>query len=453
MTSEMHLEANVAKATGPTLERTTRRHFLKGSAAIAGAALSVPLAVERSAHAGGSGAIRIGLVGCGGRGTKAAINAMNSGRDVRLVAVADLFGEHLESSLAEAKKAKPEQVDVAPERRFLGFDAYRKLIACGVDAVIIAVASHFHPEMLKAAIDAGKHVFCEKPHGIDVPGVKLSLSVSERATEKGLSIVSGLCWRYDPGVRETVKRIRDGAIGDILTIQETYVSQPYGVCERAAGWSELEYQLKNWYHFNWLSGDQTAQQLIHSLDKSSWVLGDVPPVKVWGLGGRQVCVEPKYGDQYDHHAVVFDYSNGVRVFGLTRDMPDCYRDTSDVVFGTKGRASLIEHRIEGEKSWTYDGPKADKYDVEHQVLFDAIRSGKPVNDGHSMCLSSLLAVAAQIACYSGQILSWDDVLKSRRSFALERYGWDVTPPVLPAADGRYSSAMPGKEELTRWQIG
>lgn len=429
----------------------SRRSFLRAS----GAALGCAVASGRApaVHARGEGAIRIGLIGCGGRGTKAAANAMNSGPDVRLVALADLFPERIEASLTELRAAKPDQVDVPPERRFLGFDAYKGLIGSGVDAVLIAAASHFHPEMLRAAVEAGKHVFCEKPHGIDVPGVQVSLAACEEAKRKGLSVVSGLCWRYDLGVQETVKRIRDGAIGDVVAIQETYASQPYGVEERKPGWSELEYQIRNWYHFNWLSGDQTAQQLIHSMDKASWVLGDAPPLKVWGMGGRQACIDPKYGDQYDHHAVVYEYPRGVRVFGLTRDMADCYREVSDYVIGTKGRASLIEHRIEGETNWKYGGPLPDKYDVEHQVLFDAIRSGRPVNDGAFLCLSTLLAVAAQIACYSGQAVTWAQVLRSRRSFALPRYGWDVEPPVRPGPDGRYPSAVPGREEFARWQIG
>lgn len=446
------LRAEPAPASAPS-----RRRFLKASAsasvAAAAAAMGSPLPLERSAHAAGSDAIRIGLIGCGGRGTKAAINAMNAGKDVRLVALAELFAEHLDESLAELTKARPDQVDVPPHRRFLGFDAYRQLIASGVDVVLIAAASHFHPRMLRDSVDAGKHVFCEKPHGIDVPGVQASLAASEEARRRGLCLVSGLCWRYDPGVRETVRRVRDGAIGDVVAIQETYVSAPYGIRERRAGWSEMEYQLRNWYHFNWLSGDQTSQQLIHSLDKASWVLGDVPPLKVWGLGGRQVCIEERYGDQYDHHAVVFEYPSGVRVFGFTRDMPDCYRETSDIVFGTKGRASLMEGRIDGETRWSYGGPKGGMYDIEHAELFAAIRRGEAVNDGRSMCLSSLLAVASQVACYTGQLIGWDELLGSKRTFALERYGLDVEPPVRRGPDGVYPSAMPGKDELARWRIG
>ena len=206
----------------------------------------------------------------------------------------------------------------------------------------------------------------------------------------------------------------------------------------------MQFQMQDWYHFNWLSGDQTAQQLIHSLDKASWALGDVPPVKAWGMGGRQVCVEPKYGDQFDHHAVVFEYANGVRVFGYTRDMLGCYNETSDVILGTKGRA-LMPHtpRIEGEKPWRYKGKPANMYDVEHQELFDAIRAGKTINNGGYTCLSSMLAILAQMVCYTGQEITWEQAMKSELNFALPRYGWDVEPPVKPGPNGQYPAAMPG----------
>ena len=226
--------------------------------------------------------------------------------------------------------------------------------------VICAAASHFHPLHLTAAVAAGKHVFCEKPHGLDVPGLKTAMAAAEEARKKNLCLVSGLCWRYDLGVREATQRIRDGQIGEIVAVQETYIGSPYGLRQRQPDWSEMQYQMQNWYHFNWLSGDQTGQQLVHSLDKASWVLGDKPPVRAWGLGGRQVCVESKYGDQFDHHAVVFEYANGVRVFGFCRDMPGCYSETSDVILGTKGRAILPSRpRIEGAKPWRYEGRKAE----------------------------------------------------------------------------------------------
>ncbi len=427
--------------------RAARREFLKAGAALGAAALagSAP-----GCHAAGSDVIRIGLIGCGKRGTDAALNAMNAGPDIRITALAELFQDRMDECIAELKACKPEQFAVKDDRRFLGFDAYTHLLATDIDAVLIAPSSHFHPAMLNAAVAAGKHVFCEKPHGIDAPGVALSMQAAEEARARKLSLVSGLCWRYDEGVRETMRRVREGAIGEIVAIHETYVSSPYVVRERQPGWNEMEYQLRNWYHFNWLSGDQTSQQLIHSLDKASWALGDVPPRRAWGLGGRQVCVQPKYGDQYDHHAVVFEYADGARVFGFCRDMPDCYNETSDLIIGTKGTCDLLANRIQGETNWRYEGPKPSMYDMEHKALFDSIRSGKPINNGDYMCLSTMLAVVAQMACYSGAAIEWGKAMASKRSFALPAYGFDGKPPVAPSADGTYPSAMPGPRERAAW---
>jgi myo-inositol 2-dehydrogenase / D-chiro-inositol 1-dehydrogenase len=425
----------------------SRRGFLKGSAALAGAAVGT-LTIARSAHAAGSGTIRAGLIGCGGRGSGAAANAMNAGPDVKIVALADIFADRVEGACKRLKQIKPEQVDVPPERRFVGFDGYRKVIQSDVDVVLIACASHFHPQYLKAAVEAGKHVFCEKPHSLDVPGLRVAMAAADEAARKKLSLVSGLCWRYDPGVREAMKRVRDGAIGEIIAIQENYLGTPYILRERRPEWSEMEYQFQNWYHFNWLSGDQTAQQLIHSIDKSSWALGDVPPVRAWGMGGRQVCVEPQYGDQFDHHSVVFEYANGVRVFGACRDMPGCYSETTDVILGTKGRAFLPNRpRIEGQNPWQYKGGGEGMYDVEHKELFDAIRAGKPINNRSYMFTSTMLAILAQMVCYSGQAITWEEAMGSKLTFALPRYGFDVEPPIKPDKDGRYPAAVPGVTKM------
>lgn len=430
----------------------TRRDFLRRSAAFAASGAVAPLTLDRGAHAAGRDVIRIGLIGCGGRGTEAALNAMNAGQDVRLVALADIFAERIQACRAQLAQARPDQVELADGRCYVGFDAYQHVLASGVDAVLIAPCSHFIPAILKAAIDAGKHVFCEKPHGIDMPGLKVAMAATEAAKQKGLNVVSGLCWRYDPGVRETMQRVHDGAIGDIVAIQSNYLSSPYIVRERRAGQSEIDYQMWNWYHFNWLSGDQTAQQLVHSLDKASWALGDRPPRRVYGMGGRQTALDSKYGDQFDHHAVVFEYDQGARVFGFTRDQTECYRDTNDYLLGTKGRCNLLNYRIEGETNWRYEKPRQNMYDLEHRALFDAIRAGTPINNGPYMCLSSALAIAAQIACYTGEMLLWEDAMKSQRSFALPRYGWDVEPPVKPGPDGRYPTAMQGAAEYEKWLI-
>lgn len=424
----------------------TRRDFLKAtSSAVLGAAAVSTLSVARGAHAAGNGTIKIGLVGCGGRGSGAAVNAMNAGQDVKLVAMADVFEQYVQGSRQRLKAAKPDQVEVSDDHCFVGFDAYQKVLASGVDVVLLAASSHFHPIHLKAAIDAGKHVFCEKPHGVDVPGLKMAMAAAEEAKKKGLSVVSGLCWRYDPGVREAMKRVADGAIGDIVAIQETYITSPYGLRERKPEWNEMEYQLQNWYHFNWLSGDQTGQQLVHSLDKASWALGDQPPMKAWGTGGRQVCTEPKYGDQFDHFAAVFEYANGVRVFGYCRDQPGCYNETTDVILGTKGRALLPSRpRIEGPNAWEYKTEKKrSMYDVEHEELFASIREGKPLNNSNYMFTSTMLGILAQMVCYTGQQITWDEAMQSKLVLASSHYGWDAEPPVKPDKNGQYPCPMPG----------
>jgi predicted dehydrogenase len=437
---------------------TTRRDFLKTSAALAGTAVLGELSISRSAHAAGSDAIRIGLIGCGGRGTGAAVNAMNAGRDIRLVALADVFPDKLRAARQKLKTARPDQVAVDDDHCFAGVEAYQHLIESGVDVVLIAPSSHFIPTHLQAAVEAGKHVFCEKPHGIDMPGVKIALTAAAEAKKKKLSLVSGLCWRYDPGLREGMKRVHDGAIGDIVAIQSTYVSAPYYPLEHKPEWSEMEFQMRNWYHFNWLSGDQTAQQLVHSIDKASWALGDQPPERVWGLGGRQTCLAPKFGDQFDHQAVIYEYANGARVYGYTRDQEDCYFDVSDYIMGTKGRLKFNAYKyglsIEGAKNWTYKvpNPKPNMYDVEHKELFDSIRAGKPINNGEYACLSTMLTIAAQIAIYTGQAIAWDKAMSSKRSFALPKYALDLDPPVKPNPDGRYATAMQGKAEFEKWMI-
>ncbi len=424
----------------------SRRRFLATSAA-AGAALST-LSFAPRVHAAGSDIIKVGLIGCGGRGSGAAANAMNAGPDVRLVAMSDVFEDRVKSSRENLKKTKPDQVVVDDDHCFVGFDAYQKVIASGVDVVLIACASKFHPAYLKAAVDAGKHVFVEKPHAIDPPGIHVVQQAVDEAQKKKLSIVSGLCWRYDKAVQETIRRVLDGAIGDIVAIQETYMRSTYRNIERQAGWSELEYQFRNWYHFRWLSGDDGPQSLLHSIDKAAWALREETPVKAFGSGGRSSCFSPVHGDVFDHDAIVYEYANGVRLYANVRAQDGCYSEVSDTILGTKGRAHLPNKcRIEGVTNWEYSGPKANMYDAEHVVLFDAVRSGQTVNDGVRMVRSTMLSLLGQMVCYTGQQMTWEQALNSPWRAGPDNVSWDMDPPAKPGTGGTYPVPIPGITKL------
>jgi len=413
----------------------TRRRFLGGATAAALGAWAAPVVIPERAWAGANQRLNVALLACGGRAAQLVPNILNSGENI--VALCDVDARQI----AQIKKTLAGKFDGAKV-----YDDYRKLLdeEKTVEGVVISAGQRWHVPMSKRALEAGKHVFCEKPHALDVPGLKLAMAACEEAKKKNLAVVSGLCWRYDYGVREAMKRVFDGAIGEIVAIQETYIGSPYVVRPRQPEWNEAYYQFKNWYHFNWLSGDQTGQQLIHSLDKASWALGDKPPLRAWGVGGRQACIDPKYGDQFDHHAVVFEYDNGIRVFGICRDIPGCYNETSDVILGTKGRCFLPSRpRIEGATEWEYKGPKASMYDIEHKELFDSIREGKPINNGDYMFTSTMLGILAQMVCYTGQLITWEEAMQSKLSFSLPRYGFDIDPPVKPGPDGIYPSPIPG----------
>lgn len=403
------------------------------------------LVIERTAHAAGSDVLRIGLVGCGGRGTGAAANALGADPNTKLVSMADAFPDRIQSSLKGLKDQFKDRVAVTPERCFVGFDGYKQLIDSGVDVVLLCTTPHFRPIHLKACIDAGKHVFCEKPVAVDAPGVRSVLATSEDAAKKNLSLVSGLCWRYDYGVRETMKRVLDGAIGDIVSIQETYNAGTPWQIARQPNWTEMEYQMRSWYFFTWLSGDHNVEQHVHSLDKALWAMRDQPPVRAWGLGGRQVRTDPSFGDIYDHHAVCYEYASGVPVYSYCRQMPGCWTDVADIFHGTKGRADILGHRIQGAdgKKWRYEGPKPGMYDVEHQSLFASIRDGKPINNGLYMARSTMMGILGRMATHSGQAITWDEAINSNISLAPKQYTMDAAPPTVPDKDGKYPVDIPG----------
>ncbi len=420
----------------------SRREFLKRStAALVGGVAASQMVVARSAHAGGSDLLRVGLIGCGGRGTGAASQALMADSNVKLTAMGDMFADRLRGSLEQLKKrpALAAKIDVPAERQFIGFDAYQKVIDSGVDVVLLATPPHFRPAHLKAAVDAGKHIFCEKPVAVDAPGVRKVLATCEAAEQKGLSIVSGLCWRYDPAVRETMKRVLDGEIGDVIAIQETYNTGGLWHVPRKKEWSDMEWQLRNWLYFTWLSGDHNVEQHVHSLDKAAWTMHEEPPLRAVGLGGRQVRTDPKFGHIFDHHAVVYEYPNGVRVFSYCRQQDGCANEVSDIILGTKGRCSVLENKIwdrAGNLKWRYRGPKANMYQVEHNELFASIRSGKPINNGLYMARSTMLAIMGRMVDYTGKSLTWDEALNSQE---------DLTPPAYEMGPLEVPPvAMPGR---------
>src|SRR5688500_17711699 len=326
----------------PPSASPSRRDFLKRSSALAAAgSITATLGAVPPVHAQGSEAINVALIGCGGRGSQAAINAMRGDPNNRLTVMCDLFPDRLNQSKQGLMRQLGQQFRVTDDTTFTGFDGYKRVMESDAKVVLLCTTPHFRPLHLKACIDAGKHVFCEKPVAVDGPGVRSVLKTCEEAKAKNLAVVSGLCWRYDYGVRETIKRIQEGAIGDIIAIQENYLTDTLWHRGRKPEWSEMEYQIRNWLYYTWLSGDHNVEQHIHSLDKALWLMGDQPPVSCFGLGGRQVRTSSDYGHIYDHFAVCYEWANGVKTFAFTRQMKDCPNDVEDYVIGTKGRAKLV----------------------------------------------------------------------------------------------------------------
>ena len=434
-------------AKSPADQIRSRRQFLKTSAATA--ALAGGLSLSRSAHAAGDGTIKVGLIGCGGRGSGAAVNAMNAGKDVRLVAMGDVFADVVKARRESIGKSKPEQMQVDDAHCFAGFDAHKRVIESGVDAVLIACASRYHSKYLKAALEAGKHVFVEKPQAIDPAGVHELLAAAELAKTKGLSIVSGMQSRHDPGMQETVKRIHDGAIGEIVAIEENFQRAPYQLVNRKPEWTEMEYQFRNWYHFCWLSGDDVTQSLVHNVDKAAWATHEKLPARAHAFAGRSSSFGEVFGDMFDHHAVVYQYDNGMRMYAFCRTQNSCHSEVSDVFMGTKGRCYLLQNRIEGETNWKYDGPRKNPYDVEHEVLFQSIRDGKPVNEGFRMAHSTMTCILGQFACYTGKQLTWDQVFNSKFAFGpTGEVNFDIDPPTkVDPKTGNYPIPIPGFTKL------
>ncbi len=409
----------------PTTLDANRREFLASSAGLAGAAIVLP-GLLPAVHAAGSDTLRVGLIGCGNRGTGAAEQALNADKNVKLVAVADVFKDKAENCLRLLRRNEElsRKIDVKPEHCFDGFDAYKKVIASGVDIVLLTTPPGFRPMHLKAAVEANKHVFCEKPMAVDAPGLRSVIQSSHESKKKNLALVAGFCYRYERAKREVMKRIHAGDIGEIVTLQCTYNMGGLWHRRREDGWDDMTAQLRNWLYFTWLSGDHIVEQACHSLDKMAWAMKDEPPVKAVGVGGRQSRTGPEFGHIFDHHSVVYEYKNGVKLFHCCRQQSHCKVDVTDHVFGTQGTAHIMSHVITGAKPYHHrkrsDDPD-DMYQNEHDELFASIRAGKPINDGERMTQSTLMAIMGRMATYTGQEITWEMALNSKEDLSPARY--------------------------------
>lgn len=420
---------------------TTRRNFLKTSA-LAGAALAAPAILPgRLFAADNAGTLRIGLIGCGGRGTGAAANALKADGNVSLVAMGDVFREPLEKSLKSLQGSEEiaAKVKVTTDKCFVGLDAYQKVLASDVDVVLLATPPGFRPQHLQAAVAAGKHIFCEKPMATDAPGVRSVMASAAEAKKKNLALVSGFCYRYNTGVRAFMDQVHQGSIGDIRAIHTCYNTAGVWSKPRQPGWTDMEWQMHNWYYFTWLSGDHIVEQAVHDIDKMSWMMKDVPPVSCMAIGGRQVRTEPLYGHIYDHFGVVYDYPNDVRAFHFCRQQAGAASDNSDHVWGSEGVGHIVRAYtgpfvIRGKTNWRFREEKPrDMYQIEHDELFASIRAGKPINDGEWMAQSTMLAIMGRMAAYTGQQITWEDALNSKENLFPAKIAWDAPISVPPVA--------------------
>ena len=433
------------------MNRVSRRDFIKSSTV---AGVGMLISSKASIFAAGSDQLRIGLIGCGFRGTGAAVQALTcSDSPVKLWAMGDVLADRIPYSISQLKEGGSAQydrqvfpsltnkMDVPKERQFVGFDAYQKVIDSGVDMVILTTPPHFRPMHLKAAIEAGKHAFIEKPVAVDPVGVRSVITSANLAKKKNLSIVAGTQRRYTPSYIEVMKRIHNGDIGKIVSAQcywiTGFVRNWWYWHERKPGWSDMEHQLRNWYYYTWLCGDHIVEQHVHNIDVINWAMG-TPPVKCMGMGGREVRTEPEYGNIYDHFAVEYEYPNGARVTSMARQISGCSVRIGENIVGTKGTAA--DGVIEGTRPFKYNGPNPDPYVVEHAKLQESIRNGIPINDGQHVAESTLTAIMGRMSAYTGRAMKWDWVLNASKL--------DLSPPIYEFGDLPVQPvAVPGQTKL------
>ncbi|HLO40706.1 MAG TPA: Gfo/Idh/MocA family oxidoreductase [Phycisphaerales bacterium] len=426
----------------------SRREFVKGAAALAAAASVAPSVIARSAYAGGSDAIKVALIGCGGRGTGAAVDSLHASPRIHLWAMAETFGERLGNAhgYLTGSEDLPEEVrkrvDVPENRRFLGFDAYKQAIASGVDMVILAQPPHFRAAHFTEAVNAGKHVFMEKPVGVDPTQIREVLAAAEVAEKKKLGVVTGTQRRHEQCYLEAMKRIQEGAIGKIVGANVYWNQGGLWSHQRQPGWSDLEFQMRNWLYYTWLSGDHIVEQHIHNIDVMNWAMGG-PPARCWAMGGRQVRTDPIYGHAFDHFAVQYEYPNGVVGQSYCRQIDGTDGRVEEIIIGTEGqlRTTSGYAEITGKNPWRFSGKQTNPYRQEHIDLVQSIEAGKPLNEAKRTAESTLTAIMGRMAAYTGKNLTWDFALKeSKLKLGPDKYDFNAPLAMEPVA-------MPGKTPL------
>jgi predicted dehydrogenase len=414
----------------------SRRHFVQTAAAPV--IITAAGTLRAGQKADSNETLRIGLVGCGGRGTGAASQALGADYNSKLVAMADIDLKQIDSSINNLAQKFPDRIDIKEDKKFVGLDAYQKLIDSGVDVVLLASPPGFRPQHLTAAVEAGKHIFCEKPMAVDSVGYHVAMAAVNKAKEKKLNIVAGFCWRYSTSRKEAFARLFDGAIGEITSIYGTYYTGPVKpmppASARTAEMSDVEWQVRNWYNFSWLSGDSLVEQAVHSVDKICWAMGDKAPKLCIGTGGRQVPAEG--GNIYDHFHATYEWDNGVIANFGSRQIKNTQGQTIDMIRGDKGQLVIGKGAapfIDGPKRWRFKGEEKNMYDLEHEALFNAIRKGEVINDGDRMMLSTMVAILGREAAYTGQQITWQQLLDSNQDLAPDNLKWgdSFTPSPMP----------------------
>ncbi len=436
-------------------DNVSRRNFVKQSSLIAGGLAFAPWKLAAADHLTGDDVIKVGVVGCGGRGTGAAFQALSTKQNVRLVAMGDAFRDQVDSSIKYIKEAMAEddvpmsKFAVTEDHIYTGFDAYKKVIS-QVDVVILTTPPGFRPMHFEAAVKAKKHVFMEKPVATDAPGIRKVLAVAEEARKKKLNVVVGLQRHYQEQYLQWVDMLHGGAIGDIISSRVYWNSAGVWVRERQPGQTEMEYQMRNWYYFNWLCGDHITEQHIHNLDVGNWVK-KAYPIKAYGMGGREVRKGKDHGEIFDHHTVQFEYADGSMMFSQCRHQPGTEHRVTEMFHGTNGTAPApgIIKTKSGFSIMDRDASEdPNPYQVEHDLLFEAVANGDyRFDDTENGAKSTMTSILGRMATYSGRTVTWDEAIKSEVDLMPKKYTWDANPQVLPDENGYYPIPVPGVTEV------